>query len=842
MSDGRKRLSGAAYRKLAKQKADKKLQIKKQIPEISSFFKKHCDGNAVSTTELNLEDQQPMTCSNDIEPGSSSVSSPVKPEEEPECFTKREKEEAENASTDFMSTSEIVDDPALWEINDATREYIIKNGIQQDIYNLDLSKSKRLDGDRNRYLSHSLFKTKLVNGQEVNRSYLMYSKSSGKLFCVPCQLFGKTNTKLGKDGFDDWKHGAESVTKHENSAEHKSCVLTLKTRASPHEKVHAQLVHQIEAETKYWRNVLQRVVATIQALCAAGLPLRGRNEYFGSDKGSGNFIMCLELIAKFDPFLEGHIKQHGNPGKGFTSYLSSTTYEQFVKLMAERVTSDIVKQIQDAKYFSIIVDSSPDISHIDELAIIIRYVQENGIVAERFLCFLPSVGHKAEDMFNAVTKTLSNFHIDINNCRGQSYDNASNMSGAYAGLQARILEEAPTAVYTPCAAHSLNLVGEHAAGCCSESSNFFGLIQNLYVFFSSSTKRWEILQNYLIERENLTLKSLSKTRWSARDDACKSLNKDWDQIVKALEFIQNDDTQKPVTRNEACGYLKQLQRLETAILSLVWGQLLDRLNISSKALQSKEMNLSTVSHIYGSLYEYVSHIRTQFDAFEEKGIEKSKISNYEDSLRRKKIRKPQNDEKKEECGTSLTGRDSFKINTFLVIVDRLLSELSKRKTVYEETSSLFDIFISGVDCDERIIAENAKKLCSKLSNDLPDQESLANEIHHFFGYLKSLCLEEDRPKTFFDLYQIIHDHGIRDIYPYVDICIKIVLTMAVSNCSAERSFSVMKRLKNYLRSTTSNDRLNWQAVLTIESDITKALDFNDIIDVFAKSQSRRKLL
>jgi hypothetical protein len=193
--------------------------------------------------------------------------------------------------------------------------------------------------------------------------------------------------------------------------------------------------------------------------------------------------MCLELIAKFDPFLEEHIKKYGNPGKGNTSYMSSTTYEQFVKLMAEKVTREIVKQIIDAKYFSIIVDSSPDITHIDEFAIIIRYVQENGTVVERFLCFLPSVGHKSEDMFDAVINTLNEFGIDIKNCRGQSYDNASNMTGAYTGLQARIQEVSPTAVYTPCAGHSLNLVGEHAARSCTESINFFGFIQNIYVFF-----------------------------------------------------------------------------------------------------------------------------------------------------------------------------------------------------------------------------------------------------------------------------------------------------------------------------------------------------------------------
>lgn len=64
--------------------------------------------------------------------------------------------------------------------------------------------------------------------------------------------------------------------------------------------------------------------------------------------------------------------------------------------------------------------------------------------------------------------------------------------------------------------------------------------------------------------------------------------------------------------------------------------------------------------------------------------------------------------------------------------------------------------------------------------------------------------------------------------------------MAVSNYSAERLFPVMKRLKNYLRSTImSNSRLNWQAVLTIEYDLIKKLNFEDI-KLFGQKPTQKK--
>ena len=68
------------------------------------------------------------------------------------------------------------------------------------------------------------------------------------------------------------------------------------------------------------------------------------------------------------------------------------------------------------------------------------------------------------------------------------------------------------------------------------------------------------------------------------------------------------------------------------------------------------------------------------------------------------------------------------------------------------------------------------------------------------------------------------------------------LTLAVTNCSAERSFSCLKRVKNYLRSTMSANRLNSLAILCIESDVLQRLNCEDLIDQFANQKVRRVCL
>ena len=116
--------------------------------------------------------------------------------------------------------------------------------------------------------------------------------------------------------------------------------------------------------------------------------------------------------------------------------------------MAKKVLSNI-SGVKTAKYFAINVDSTPDVSHVDQLTLIVRFVDSSGKPVERFMKFIPISGHDGETMTYVVLGTLHEHDLSIIDCRGQSYENASNMPGKYRGLQARISEVNPLAVYVP---------------------------------------------------------------------------------------------------------------------------------------------------------------------------------------------------------------------------------------------------------------------------------------------------------------------------------------------------------------------------------------------------------
>ncbi|CAI6362480.1 unnamed protein product [Macrosiphum euphorbiae] len=75
-----------------------------------------------------------------------------------------------------------------------------------------------------------------------------------------------------------------------------------------------------------------------------------------------------------------------------------------------------------------------------------------------------------------------------------------------------------------------------------------------------------------------------------------------------------------------------------------------------------------------------------------------------------------------------------------------------------------------------------------------------------------------------------------DCFPEINILLNILVTLPATTASAERNFSSLRRIKTWMRTRISEDRLNGLALLHAHRDIT--INSEDVIDVFAKSNRR----
>lgn len=184
--------------------------------------------------------------------------------------------------------------------------------------------------------------------------------------------------------------------------------------------------------------------------------------------------------------------------------------------------------------------------------------------------------------------------LNVNDVRGQGYDNGSNMKEKHQGVQKRLLEINPRALYMPCACYNLNLTVSDMTLSCAKVVTFFGVVQHIYTLFSSSTKRWNVLLNKV---PNLTVKSLSNTRWESRIKSIKAIRFQAPQIRLDLRELKKsyDD---PESKSEAKSLLKAFENFEFLFGMAIWYEVLFAINIVSKKLQSKSVCIdSTINQI-----------------------------------------------------------------------------------------------------------------------------------------------------------------------------------------------------------------------------------------------------
>ncbi|MGH0148840.1 UNVERIFIED_CONTAM: hypothetical protein FKN15_014000 [Acipenser sinensis] len=123
-----------------------------------------------------------------------------------------------------------------------------------------------------------------------------------------------------------------------------------------------------------------------------------------------------------------------------------------------------------------------DLSRHEQVALIVRYVNQSFEIQERFIAFYRTLQTDWTSLATLIKSTLSALGLDISALRGQCYDGAANMRGPYKGVATWILSENPLAYYVHCYAHILNLCVVDMVSCIPVVRNAFGILQPLRNF------------------------------------------------------------------------------------------------------------------------------------------------------------------------------------------------------------------------------------------------------------------------------------------------------------------------------------------------------------------------
>lgn len=505
---------------------------------------------------------------------------------------------------------------------------------------------------------------------KVPRFWISFDRENENLYCSVCMCFSKNTESPFIRGLQvRVKHIYKQLEVHEQSKTHDEAVYAYmqakkKKDVSSLIDINQRNTRVIQVQER--RLFLARIIEGILFIGRQGIAYRshrGEQSYTLDDKSvnHGNFLELLMCWSKFDPLLEKYVrlaisnsKQRSNNSKGrgsLVTFLSKTTINTIISIISQWIQEEIGKEVKEAKFYSLLIDSSQDVTVTDQLAICVRYVIQTD-VKERLIKFILVESSKSIDLYNTIKNTMESIGLSFTNIVSQAYDGAANLSGIHNGLQSLIKNDAPQSIYTHCFSHLLNLTLTQASNSCSEAINLFGLLDRLATFFSQSYKRmgkWKqsIIENSVGSEQMLRLQKIGQTRWWSRDVALNNVfdplstpNKEKHRfltVIKSLLAIAVGKDFDLSAKSEAHSIANNLLKFETILTAFVFQSLFVLSSSASLCLQSKKLNYTQGYKLLHNLkanlikgmndFEHIFKKATEFAEFLQSSLEEMDETN-----------------------------------------------------------------------------------------------------------------------------------------------------------------------------------------------------------------------
>ncbi|KAL4626176.1 hypothetical protein ACB092_05G077000 [Castanea dentata] len=292
------------------------------------------------------------------------------------------------------------------------------------------------------------------------RNWLEYSIAKDAAFCFYCYLFGKDVGKQGggdtlvKKGFRLWNQlgKLDSHVGGVNSAHNQA---------------------QSNQDKAEYRIQLNAIVDCVRFLLFRGLAFRGHDESQGSSD-KGNFLEFLQFLGDHNESINEVMQNTWKNCK----LTHPDIQKDMVNAIAHETSKAIIEDLGNG-FFSILVDESRDISVKEQMALVLRYVNKQGIIIKRFLGIVHVASTTALSLKCAIEGLLCEHNLSLSRLRGQGYDRAKNK----------------LAFYVHCFAHQLQLTLVVVAKNHINIADFFYVVSNLVTVVGGSCKRRDALRD-----------------------------------------------------------------------------------------------------------------------------------------------------------------------------------------------------------------------------------------------------------------------------------------------------------------------------------------------------------
>ena len=588
----------------------------------------------------------------------------------------------------------------------------------------------------------------------------------------------------------------------------------------------------------------EKLIPIVEAIILCGrqnIALRGHRDdakYIDDESvNCGNLQAILGYLAKFGNNVL--FQEHIATAPQHATYRSKTTQNEIINICGKMITEKVVDEIKRAKFFSILADEAADVSNLEQLALVLRFVDQSAKIREAFLGFFHcDEGLAGKDIANKLTSGIKNLGLQLSFCRGQGYDGAGNMAGKCIGASTLILKEYPKAAYVHCKSHVLNLC---VASACTiqQVRNMMSHVRVVSEFFNAHQKRFSTLQqkikNLVPSARHNHLIDVCRTRWVARIDGLSVFIEVFIAIVDSLETIKDNSDQNWSSDSvkDANGLFYATVSFELIVCLVIVSRLLEVTLPLTKQLQSPTIDIVASVEKVTLLFAMLQRMRYEISESHEEWFEEAKnlaarVGSVPLVPRVARIQKYRANVPSENPS------EYYRRVITIPFLDHLCNEMQARFS--ERNMSLLDSFYAmpSTVLSDSCWMEKFSRFLSLYRDDLPEERFLNLELKSWESYWE--LYRGNVPTTL----ELLLPHIDRMSFPNIFIALQIAATIPVTSCSCERSISVLRGLKTYLRNTMGQSRMNGLAMLHVHREIE--VKANDVIERFAMEHPRRMKL
>lgn len=667
----------------------------------------------------------------------------------------------------------------------------------------------------------------------VQYPWLTLCESRNTLFCFYCTsahrkklLFSKRESAFFSSGFSNWKNALDKFAKHESSNVHSEAVS--KIRSATTTNVGAVLNTSHRQQQLVRQRMLLKQLQSLRYLVRQGLPMRGH------DDKEGNLFQLLLMQSTDDREMHKWLEER--------KYISPQILNEQVGLMADTLLRSLLEEIRSTPWFAVLADEATDVSVNEQMCIAIRWVNSDYEIMEDPIGLIELPKTDASTLTSSIKDVLIRCMLPLSSCRGQAYDGAANMSGRISGVAARIKSDVPSALHVHCLAHCLNLCLQDSARICVIVRDTLELVIGIVKLIKYSPKRSSLFESLKTQMsiETGNLKPLCPTRWTVRSGAIAAVLANYSVLIATLEEAYETGHDEYAVK--AGGYAKQLQLFRYFFGLKFCSLLFNSTEQLSCTLQRKDITVQEARQATSVTKAYLQKQRSDdaFNRFFDNVVLESSNFTEEPTLPRKR-KLPRRVDDGAASHQHLTPRDFYR-QIYFQGLDIVITEISRR---FDQND------IAVVAEIEKLLIDSANGSDCSVPSSVQDMYSADLDMERLSVHLKMLpdVIKKHGESEGIPIRKVTTVRTICDSMNTTPVCKNLLLevhrllllfyTIPVTTSTAERTFSVLRRVKTYLRSSMTQQRLNHVLLLHSHKTRTDAINLVQLAAKFVSVNERR---